>query len=457
MIHGKQVSRQLKCSATAIRYPGSMTKNELVSAWGNIYRLPVIVGQNLNLNQVRSFAPLDFLADVSAADVFDQVANPEGTQRELKQKHAKEAYEYAMDSLTADPFEDARAFSEVILNVRNVEAVELEVDGKIVDPNTLVLDSGEPIFGEIVISIDKLNFPFENTDPDISRVDGNHRLSSIETLGKRDSDKVFPIISFAMFIGLTKEQELKVFADINGKQQKMDTSHLNQILANQKGDLSLLSDKSRGRWFAKQICATGKPFEGLVFMGGSRRGLKKKDGVSPPITFTGLTTMMNHTLKGMEEIIAKELSTKDCEAAASGDRIKFEEIKRKSEAFEKLIENFWLAVKETFPEAWNDKKKAEYLLFDSTGNVALSMLAGTMISAGVRDKRYGKDDFKRELQAIREEGVHLRKSNFPSGLAGLAGTKVVYESLVRAKDIGNSGLSGIISELVPGPKSKLDG
>lgn len=433
-----------------------MSKNELSQAWGDVYRLPVLIGQNLNLNQVRSFATLDFLADISAADVFDQVLNPEGTQRELKAKHAKEAYEYALDSLTADPVDDARAFSEVILNVRNVEAVELEVGGVIVDPNEIASESEEPIYGELIIHIDRLNYPFQSTDPDISRVDGNHRLSSVELLNKRDAEKTFPVISFAMFIGLTKEQELKVFADINGKQQKMDTSHLNQILANQKGDLSLLSDKSRGRWFAKQLSSTGKPFEGLVFMGGSRRGLKKKDGVSPPITFTGLTTMMNHTLKGMEEIIAKELTTKDCELAFAGDKIKFEDIKRKSEAFEKLIENFWLAVKETFQEAWNDKKKTEYLLFDSTGNVALSMLAGSMISEAVRDKKYDKEHFKRELQAIREEGVQLRKSNFPSGLAGLAGTKVVYEELIKAKETGNAGLSGIISQLVPEQKSKLD-
>jgi DGQHR domain-containing protein len=433
-----------------------MSKNELVQEWGNTYRLTVLVGQNLNLNQVRSFAPLDFLADISAADVFDQISNPEGTQRELKLKHAKEAYQYAMDALTADPFDDARAFSEVILNVRNIDAVELEIDGIAVDPNELALENGEPMLGELIIHLDKLNFPFQNTDPDISRVDGNHRLSSVEFVGKRDTEKPFPVISFAMFIGLTKEQELKVFADINGKQQKMDTSHLNQILANQKGDLSLLSDKSRSRWFAKQLCASGKPFEGLVFMGGSRRGLKKKDGISPPITFTGLTTMMNHTLKGMEEIIAKELTTKDCEAALAGDRVKFDEIKRKSEAFEKLIENFWLAVRETFKEAWNDKKKAEYLLFDSTGNVALSMLAGSMISAAVKEKKYDQEYFKRELEAIREEGVHLRKSNFPPGLAGLAGTKVVYEALVKAKDIGTTGLSGIISQLVPESKSKLD-
>jgi hypothetical protein len=191
-------------------------------------------------------------------------------------------------------------------------------------------------------------------------------------------------------------------------------------------------------------------------MGGSRKGLKKRDGVSPPITFTGLTTMMNHTLKGMDELIAKDMSSEDCAAAAAGDKGKMDKILRNAHGFAVLIKNFWLAVKETFPEAWNDKKKIEYLLFDSTGHVALSMLAGSVISKGVKEQKFDTEAFKRELLAIREEGVSLSKSSFPSGLAGMAGTKVVYEALVNAKESGHAGLGAIISDLVPDPKSKLD-
>lgn len=433
-----------------------MTKNALVSNWGSIYRIPVLIGPNLNLLQVRSFARLDFLADISGADVFDQVTNPEGTQRELKRTHAKEAYDYAMDAQSVDPFEDARAFTEVILNVRNTQAVEIEVDGKPVDISQLELENGTPISGELLLHIDRLEYPSASSNPGISRVDGNHRLSSVEPLGKRSSDIEFPVISFAMFIGLTKEQELKVFADINGKQQKMDTSHLNQILANQKGDKALLSDKNRGKWFAKQLSLPKAPFDGLVFMGGSRKGLKKRDGVSPPITFTGLTTMMNHTLKGMDELIAKDMSLEDCAAAAAGDKDKMARILQYAEGFAVLIKNFWFAVADTFPEAWNDKKKVEYILFDSTGHVALSMLAGSVITKAVQEHKFEIEDFKRQLQAIREGGVSLRKSSFPSGLAGMSGTKVVYEALLNARESGNTGLGAIIADLVPGPKSKLD-
>lgn len=433
-----------------------MTHNELIAKWGNSYRIPVLIGNNLNLVQVRSFAPLDFLADISGADVFDQVTNPEGTQRELKKPHAKEAYEYAMGAATVDPVDDARAFSEVILNVRDQSLLKLIVDGKPVSFDELELSDGEPVQAELLIELSALTYPQSDIEPEISRVDGNHRLSSVEAISKRDSNLDFPVITFAMFVGLTKEQELKIFADINGKQQKMDTSHLNQILANQKGEKALLSHKTRSRWFAKQLSSSGMPFFGMVFMGGSRKGLKKRDGVTPPVSFTGLTTMIGHTLKGMEELVAKELSTEDCIAAAGGDKAKLEQILRKSAALEKLIAAYWVAVSEVFPEAWNDKKKSEYLLFDATGSVAMSMLGGSIITQAVSDKKVQVTDFKNTLSAIREEGVTLRKTSYPSGLAGLAGTKVVYESLVKAKQSGESGLAGVIGDLVPEAKSKLD-
>jgi DGQHR domain-containing protein len=433
-----------------------MSENLLVERWGSIYSLPVLIGQNLNQIQVRSFASLDFLADISGADVFDQVTNPEGTQRELKPSHAKEAYEYAMSALAVDPFEEARAFSEIILNVRNVDSVEIQVDGIRVALEKLDLENGVPISGELILHLDKLKYPASSSNPGMSRVDGNHRLSSVEIIAKRDKDLDFPVISFAMFVGLTKEQELQVFADINGKQQKMDTSHLNQILANQKGDRAILSDKTRARWFAKQLCAPQKPFYGLVFMGGSRKGLKKQDGVSPPITFTGLTTMMNHTLKGISALIAQDLTYEDCALALEGDKDKFEQLLRKSKAFEAVIENYWIAIKDIFPEAWNDKKKKEFLLYDATGTVALSMLAGSMIFSAVRTKKVTADDFKAELRTIREEGMTLRKSQFPQGLAGLVGTKVVYEALVKAKEKGEGGIGGVMGGLLPETKSKLD-
>ncbi|NBR65435.1 MAG: DGQHR domain-containing protein [Actinobacteria bacterium] len=435
-----------------------MSANELINLWGNEVRIPnVLIGPNLNLVQVRGFASLDFLADISGADVFDMVDNPDGTQRELKKPHAKEAYQYAVGSVDADPDEDPRAFTEVILNARNSDAVSFEVSGQKINFEEIDLSEEISIVADLIINLEQLTYPAEEYNPDISRVDGNHRLSAIEKISQRDPERIFPVTSFALFVNLTKQQELKVFSDINGNQQKMDTSHLVNILANQKGDTILLSSKSRAKWFAKRLSVVDGPFEGLVFMGGSKKGLKKANGVVPPLTLTGLTSMLVHTLRGLEEVIAKDFSTEKCGKAAAGDKEASAYILSRAEALNLLISRFWNAVKEVFPEAWNDKKKSTYVLYDSTGSVALSQLAGSMINLAITEKKIEQSDFVATLLGMRAEGITLTKSSFPSGLAGLAGTKVIYEALVEAKNSGDSGLSGVLGQLIEEPKSKLDG
>ncbi|NCA08454.1 MAG: hypothetical protein EBS85_07015 [Micrococcales bacterium] len=97
------------------------------------------------------------------------------------------------------------------------------------------------------------------------------------------------------------------------------------------------------------------------------------------------------------------------------------------------------------------------MLYDSTGSVALSQLAGSMINLAITEKKIEQSDFVATLLGMRAEGITLTKSSFPSGLAGLAGTKVIYEALVEAKNSGDSGLSGVLGQLIEEPKSKLDG
>jgi len=434
-----------------------MNSNELTQRWGNQVKIAnVLIGPNLNLIQVRGYASLDFLADISGADVFDMEDNPDGTQRELKRPHAKEAFEYAIGSVDADPDEDARAFTEVILNARTVDAVSFEIGGQKIDFADIDLSEEVSVVADLIINLEALKYPAEEYNPNISRVDGNHRLSAVEPLTGRDPERIYPHTSFALFVNLTKQQELKIFSDINGNQQKMDTSHLVNILANQKGNSILLSSKNRPKWFAKQLSGSNQPFEGMVFLGGSKKGIKKANGVVPPLTLTGLTAMMTHTLKGLEEVMANDFSTEKCNKAANGDEVALEFIVKRAEALQAAISRFWAAVAQVFPEAWNDKKKAEYVLYDSTGSVALSQLAGSIINQAITAKKVAQSDFVATLSSIREEGITLSKSSFPSGLAGLAGSKVIYEALVEAKNSGDSGLGSVLGELVGESKSKLD-
>src|SRR5712691_3609896 len=84
--------------------------------------------QNLDTVCFRGAAPLAQLALISQADVFDQITNPDGLQRDLSPKHASDAYDYA--SGTSDP-RFPRAFPEVVLNVRDKRVLRQEEIGAV--------------------------------------------------------------------------------------------------------------------------------------------------------------------------------------------------------------------------------------------------------------------------------------------------------------------------------------
>src|SRR5690348_13142522 len=96
---------------------------------------PCVVGQNLNLLTVRGYGRLDELALVSAPDIYDMVDNPEGTQRDLKEKHAEEVLNYALEAAAVPAEESPRLFPEIMLNARDANPVEIY---KLDDPSELV-------------------------------------------------------------------------------------------------------------------------------------------------------------------------------------------------------------------------------------------------------------------------------------------------------------------------------
>src|SRR5262249_19782712 len=85
---------------------------------------PCVVGQDIDVVGVRGFAPLELLALISAPDVFDDDANPSGTQRDLKSAHVKASFEYVTQA-AGSAGSDVRAFPELILNVRNMLVVSI--------------------------------------------------------------------------------------------------------------------------------------------------------------------------------------------------------------------------------------------------------------------------------------------------------------------------------------------
>src|SRR6266704_1465954 len=116
--------------------------------------------KNLDTMCFRGSASLAHLALVSQPDVFDQVTNPDGLQRDLSPKHAADAYDY----VTRDKKpEFPRAFPEVVLNVR---------DKKILEMQPLNAENPEEGPQRLVFDIAAM----QGAKTFVSRVDGNHRL-----------------------------------------------------------------------------------------------------------------------------------------------------------------------------------------------------------------------------------------------------------------------------------------
>ena len=78
--------------------------NETVERFGReIVIKEVLVGKNLNVQVIRGFATLDQLAFISAPDVYNQLTNALGTQRDPDLNHARQVLDYAITSLSEEP------------------------------------------------------------------------------------------------------------------------------------------------------------------------------------------------------------------------------------------------------------------------------------------------------------------------------------------------------------------
>jgi DGQHR domain-containing protein len=436
-----------------------MSENSIIKN-GNIYIKGCIVGPNLNLTQIRGFAPLNVLADISGADVYDQEKNPHGTQRDLKPAHAKEASSYALAANDRNPGTDPRAFPEILLNVRDTSVVRSYVNSEPLEFSSL--EGSDELFGRLVdleIQIDLLNQPPATVNPQISRVDGNHRLSRIPSPSEREEGAEYPIVPFALFVGLTPNQERKLFRDINGLQQGMNTSHLDQITMELEADNLLLDSKSRPLWFAQKMSDEEDKengiFSELVFKGGSKIGVKEKLGFSPPLNLATLRSMMQASLREMDALVIEELTPELLERAKKQEQVAIAMVRQAADDFLALFARFWKAVRENYPEAWADNKKTKYILFSSIGALSLSQLAGTIITELVRQEKHEQVDFDKEVARIKNGGITLLREDF-QGFAGMAGAKKVYDMLIAARVDGSSGLKAIRGGLRGKESSQLE-
>jgi len=376
---------------------------------------PCLVGTNLNLLVLRGFAKLQTLSCLSGPDVFDEVLNDRGTQRELIKPHATECIEYAVGAMSVDNLADPRCFPEIILNARDrgvIEVYDLKDPERLLDFSSFS-DPSE-VDAKVVgvrILVDELPFPTPRFNPKISRVDGNHRLSGIDVnevlAGEEDDSDV--VVPFSMLVGLETDQEVKLFRDINGEHKGMDVTHLMNISTRLEGDALMNDDRRRHVWYARKLMEQNMAFAGKVFLGGSKSGVKQRDGQVPPLKLNTLASAIRIQIQMAHVTRSKNISP---------------------EAMLLLLDNYWKAVRETFPTEWNDKRN--YILLQTIGLNGFAELGAVLLDNAVNLKRFEKNDFSAPLRAVRDAVSLERNEESWRGVAGAGGAKRVAQALIAA-------------------------
>jgi len=344
----------------------------------------VFKGKVLGVNVYRGYARLCDIARISKADIYDQKTNPSGTQRDLSPKHAREAYDYVKNREMA-------FWPEVFLCVRDDKAISFLPHSKNDQYGNLCIDTKKTSLKDHIA---------------ISRVDGNHRLHF--ATGEWDG---YPAIerevSFCLAYGLTLEQEITLFRDINDNQRRMNTSHLDNIEIRLTPEEKL--KKNQPALFIAQQLGRDKesPMYNRIFEGG-----KKEDRTAIPLRtlHLGITYMFSKP--------SKLTALRDADAQY------------------KVIRNFFNSVKLWVPNAWGEPSR--HLLLRGAGLWGICF-----IGADVLDRALSKGQFSvEEILGILTSGREWDWSNSGDfrGLSGRGGAIKISE-MVASEFAESSGVS----------------
>jgi DGQHR domain-containing protein len=332
---------------------------------------------NLDTICFRGSAPLAHLATVSQPDIFDQVTNPKGLQRDLSPKHASEAYEYVHRQ---KDLEHPRAFPEVVLNVRDKKILRIETGPEGTQIVRLQFQVSDMKDGKVYVS----------------RVDGNHRL--FYAAGDERRDPLLTQAPFQLHVGLSQDQERSLFVDINSNQKGLSSSHL-AVMQNRLNPEEIEIRDHLDRWLASRLSKDSEsPWHGMIHEGGSKKGTRQQ----------GLTRLVNFASiqGGVAKLISKSQYIHDL-----GD----------AQLQYVVIRNYWQAVKSVFAEEWANPK--DYFLLKNIGVWSLSILGAAIIDRCMPLGRVEPRDFARYLTQARSRFDWSKEATGERAVAGMSGNK----------------------------------
>lgn len=349
-------------------------------------------GDSLNTTVYRGFSKARDLARISEPDVFDQTSNPEGTQRDLKSWHARQAHAYGAGNIQRETKQ--RIWPEVLMNIRDPEVVKVGEP----DSNGLV---------EVEIMEEKIENR-KGINPQISRVDGNHRL--FYAVGYSDKKKKLnlepldTIIPFSLIIGLDRKEEAALFGDINGNAVKMNTSHLDHLRYRLIGEEAIKREELP-LWIAEELVRdSDSPFHEAIYLGG-RRAKGKIYLLSLNTLKEGVKTLLRQSLELPKDEIPFELKSK-------------------------AVKNFWRTVKNTFLNEWTSllEKSRSNLLLSYFAYLAWSKLGAIVIDRSFRKMSPTIDEMQQQLVGIKNNISWTKDGTF-KGYGGRGGADQAFEEM----------------------------
>ena len=369
-----------------------------------IHAIELIAQKAKNLDTLcfRGAAPLAHLAMISQPDIFDQVTNPKGLQRDLSPKHASEAYEYV--HRTKDP-DYPRAFPEVVLNVRDKKILKIE----------------EQPDGEQLVRLQFQISDMKDGKVSVSRVDGNHRL--YYAAGDDRRDPLLTEAPFQIHVGLTQDQERSLFVDINSNQKGLSSSHI-AVMQNRLSPEEIEIRDHLDRWIASKLSNDpDSPWHGMIHEGGSKKGTRQQ----------GLTRLVNFA--SIQGGIAKLLSKSQYIHDLGDAQLQYF-----------VIRNYWLAVKGVFSNEWANPK--DFLLLKNIGVWSLSILAASIIDRCMPLGRVDTKDFARYLNQARTRFDWNKDATGDRAVSGMSGNKAaLIIAAAMAEELTDETGSNMIKEI----------
>jgi DGQHR domain-containing protein len=322
---------------------------------GSCGQLPVVLG---------SASAADLYA-VSFADTFDESAQT-GYQRPCDRRHAQEFRSY---------IETAGATTiPLTFNLRGAPGPEWAL----VPP-----DPPEGSAAEL-----RIRRPGQGEERVVARVDCQHRLEMME-------ESTVPL-AFQCFLGLTPQEEMRVFSVINSKAKGLNPSLIDyhqSVLVDVVREAADLYIAKRLHYDPASVWHKNLKLGGTATQGTTRR-----------MTLRGMRhavqIFLHHALVG-------ELSVEEQYA---------------------VVAAFWSAVVCTWPRAWSEPRK--HLLTKGVGVQGVSILGADIVKLAMRE---GSDltqaTFERHLGRLRD--FDWSNAGPLRGLGGRGGAREVHQQLAR--------------------------